>query len=287
VTSLAKPHFAWPVPVAVHVVERKLVGESDSLMSYSLEACPRADGSVVVAHRNFKLERIKGRSAAEPQMAAAIAQLTPILSALPLLIVDASGALLEVEGIDEMVQRMQATMPASSMDRVAALLKNPEARGRLTAAIGERWQSWVGCWARFDPAKGAQQVVTDARPGLPSSAVTSHVNVDKVWAADRVGFSRRTPFEDQQAKALAAPLLEIMGAEESALDGYEISGGLSIEADLGWPNLQPNKVRTRKTVTVTYRGSSKSRVEEHDFTFGPWTSNAILPNCAKPLPAPG
>lgn len=44
VASLAKPDFAWPIPVSVPVVERVTKADADAALAYRLEVCPRPDG---------------------------------------------------------------------------------------------------------------------------------------------------------------------------------------------------------------------------------------------------
>jgi hypothetical protein len=271
VTSLAKPRFAWPVPGAVDVIEHVSKGEGDATTTYTIEVCRRGSDQLSVIHRDFAFQRVEGRSPDDPAVAAAVAQIAPISAAIPAFIINASGTLLEVEGIDGMLQRMEKAMPGN-ISRVRDALKTPAARSALSAAIGERWQAWVGVWTRFEPAKGAQQVISDTFPGPPPTTVNSELSVDRVWAKNHVKLAWRTTLTGTQAAGLAKLLVKSFGARDMPLDGYELSGNTLIEADMDWPSLRPKWVHTLKSITVTGAGSV-SKVEDHEYTFGPWSAS--------------
>jgi hypothetical protein len=268
--ALAQPRFDWGAPVAIGVQERSLKAEKESISTYDLEVCPRGGGQLVVTHRGFKFLRVAGRSASDPEVAAALQQVAPLLSAIPAFVVDRTGLLVEVEGIEAMLDRMEAALPNKGLDRLRSMLEDPGARRVFMAAASDRWQAWVGFWTQFDPRQGAQQIVTEPMPGPPSAEVRSQIVVDRIVSPSHVWISRQTKLEGAQAAAMTQNVLKAFGVTDLNLQNYETTATLSVVAELGWPQLQPKLIQTRKVIAVTGEGKTQSRVEERHYTFDAW-----------------
>ena len=133
--------------------------------------CPIAPGLLTLTHRDFRFVELLGKPASSAEFAPALAELAPIMSAIPRFVIDARGSVVSVEGLDALIARLQTALPHSSLEALRRTLENPAAMQALTNSAAERWQLWVQAWLGFEPRQIAPgDIVGPHRVKLSQSA---------------------------------------------------------------------------------------------------------------------
>jgi hypothetical protein len=238
--------FRWKAPFTVHVSEDATKDKSSATLSYWLDVCPKAPDLVVISHRDFKFVTLGGKPASSPELAATIAQLEPLLSAIPRFTVDARGAIVSVEGVEELLARLRAAAPNSAaLDGLTTALQDPNARIAIETGAAERWALWVKAWL-------------DVKPG-------------DIPAADVVGPHRVRLTQSSHVADMPDP----------SGSGAVLTVDLLINTDTEWPNIRPWTASSMKALGVALNGEHVTRTETHRFTFD-WAGRpGEAPACVK------
>jgi hypothetical protein len=232
--------FAWRAPLTVHVSEQATKDSRSATLSYWLDVCPKAPDQLLLTHRDFHFVEVMGKPASSPEFAPALAELEPIMSAIPRFVIDAHGAVVSVEGVEELIARLRNALPSSALDELRKTLESPTAMQALT----ERWQLWVRAWLDFDP--------------------------HQISARDVVGPHRVKLTRKAQEKDLPDP----------TGSGAKIEVDVVLETDTEWPEIRPFTASSQKTVHVSLDGQAATRSETHRYTFDWGAHPEAKPDCA-------
>jgi len=239
----AAPRFAWKAPFTVHVTEDATKDKNAATLSYWLDACPDAPDRIVISHRDFRFVMLGGKPASNPELAATIAQLEPLMSAIPRFTVDRYANVVGVEGIEQLLGRLRAAAQNSSaLDGLTQALQDPNARIAVETGVAERWELWVKAWLSVKP-----------RDLDPLNIVGPH----------RVKITQSSHLAD---------------VPDPSGSGASITVDLLINTDTEWPDIRPWTASSMKAVHVRLNGESVTRTETHRFTFD-WGA-AEAPRCS-------
>jgi hypothetical protein len=238
------PRFSWQAPFTVHVTEDATKDKNSATLSYWLDGCPKAPDLLEISHRDFRFVTLGGKPASSPELAATLAELEPLLSAIPRFTVDARGSVVAVEGIEQLLARLRAAAPNdAALQGLTTALADPNARVAVEAGAAERWQLWVKAWLSVKPSDIA-----------PRDIVGPH----------RVHLTQSSHVEDMP---------------DPSGSGATRTVDLLIDTDTEWPAIRPWTASSKKAVRLALHGESVTRTDTHRFTFD-WTApDAGAPHC--------
>lgn len=172
--------FTWGtrcrVPARQEVTKR---GRS-AILTFAVVVEPRGDELAVRLDR-MTIESIEGRDASDPAVAAQIAPVRALLTAVPTFIVSAEGDYLRSEGLEATVDAVLAAMPPD--DRIARMMRSPETLALVDKATGDHWNTWVGAWIDWDLPPGRPDVREDrveAAPGVKVPVTITNETLGRV-----------------------------------------------------------------------------------------------------------
>ncbi len=257
------PRFAWKPPLAV-AVDEDIDQEGRRLhFAYHLDVCAGPGGTVLVSHRDVALTQMNGAPTAGQVSTPELKQIEAATSALPTMVIDRSGTFLRGTGYPEMIKRVTASFPGQDFAELRRFLSSGRAPAMLDLTMQQLWQSWVGVWLRFDPARGPAQQATDADAGPNSSRTDMRYGGLTPESHVRL-FAHRVPTHDELVKLAGATGSSAPGDETAVLDW-------SVESD--WPDVRPWKVRARRSATTKVKGKEQTAVEDHLYQFN-WEPQA-------------
>lgn len=237
--------FAWKAPFSVHVTEDATKDKTSATLSYWLDVCPKAPDLLVITHRDFRFVTLMGKPASTPEFAPALAQLTPLLSALPRFTVDPHGTIIAVEGLPELLARLRTALPGVNFDDLQKTLDDPAVKQAAISAAAERWNVWVRAWLSVDGRS---------------------ITAKDVAGPHRVNLSQ---------SAHDADIPDPNGS------GAKIDIDVTLRTDTEWPAIRPWTASSEKTVRVKLNGDSATRRETHRYAFDWGARDGIGPECGK------
>jgi hypothetical protein len=225
-----------------------------------------------IEHVDFEIVGVDGIKDRDPR----VVELEKLmLRAMPAFVVDATGALVDVQGFEEMAA---ALAPALSVERMAVFRKmfaTEQARAVLKEAASSRWRLWIETWLMYDPALGPDIEFDTETLGTQQKLYVSFEG----WNANRAQLSWGTQMSKETMQVLFGAIAAPMGIKDYKPEDVEeanIEQGGTVETD--WPDLRPHIVTHAKTVSATIRGRMFQKEELREYRFD-WAS-------AKPATCP-
>src|SRR5687767_506200 len=127
--------FLWPVPGKVKVTERAIKQGNEVVMSYQVSLAPAAGGKRVgVRLTGFEFLEVNGRDARTPAIRKQLAEALRMVSAIPTLVVNRDGIFHEITGMDELIGKLTASLPAGEKAAVRKAMSSPQFAGMLQEA---------------------------------------------------------------------------------------------------------------------------------------------------------
>jgi hypothetical protein len=188
------------------------------------------------------------------------------------MVIDRTGALAGVTGIDEMIARSARALPQHDFSLVRSGAVGAATQAAVRREVEGRWLDWVGLWMRYDPSRGVTQEVTiDGAGGSFSTIVESKGSAEghvKLRAHRQISAADLGPV----ARSIN-PLLGDAGIDMS----QALQGGDSVmDVDTEWPELRPRHAHMRSTVRFSWEGREHGgrprvslRLEERDESIRP------------------
>ncbi|HEX6765182.1 MAG TPA: hypothetical protein VF103_06880, partial [Polyangiaceae bacterium] len=270
-----RPRFAWPAAYGIPVRERATKRGHVADMTYLVRTCPAANGRLRVEHAEFRFLSFDGIPAEDPRVLEALQLLAPLLAAIPAFIVDSSGRVLDLEGVDEMLATFAKTLPDEKADAVVKAFSGEQGRAIFKQATFARWRAWVESWLAYEPERGPRLDIEAEAFGQPQKHELSFDG----WSGKRARLSLRSKFSKETVRAMLASLFGAFGATGVDLQKIEASTvehTTRVETD--WPEIRPYSVVTEQRISITFDGKTVERNETHDYRFD-WAN-------AKPVTCP-
>lgn len=240
-----RPRFAWKAPLSVHVSEDASKDNRSATLSYWLDVCPEPPDRLSVAQRDLRFVTLMGKPATSPEVAPALAQLQPIIAAIPRLIIDARGDIQSVEGLPELIARIRAAVPDAPLaDQLQKTLQDPALVQAAVTGAADRWQVWLHAW-----------LTTDPRTIPPSAVITPQ----------RVHLTQTSTARD---------------IPDPNGSGAKLDLTVEINTDTEWPDIRPWTASSKKTAHFTLKGESVTRTETHRYRFD-WGTAGTAAECGK------
>jgi hypothetical protein len=277
--------FGWPETGQVHVLEKVLKKGGTARTSYDLSWVPDPEGDgILVSHSNFKFLTVNGMDATHPAIKDQLAEAAAMASAVPRIRVDAEGYLVEVEPLDEMLDRMFApdsimTEGLKNREAVEKMMRTPQMQQVVSAKIGGLWSNWVGLWVDEEVERGGGQVYEidmDISGGVVPEMVMTYgerekhrgkecVEITMTGEADPERFlAAIMGFIDVAADATGNEPLDLSDSPFTKISRTEVTRGI-----LCVDGLRPSEILTSMKSSLTSKGESEPTVqlEEHHYIF--------------------
>ncbi|WP_375767752.1 hypothetical protein NR798_39695 [Archangium gephyra] len=168
--------FAWPVPSRVTVTERILKKGKRAVMRYDAVLSARKEGGYELKLDKFQFLEREGQDLTKGPLPPGIKEATAMASAIPTLVLSAEGELVDMVGVEEMLERIYKMMPEERREQMRAVFERPGMKEMFKQSGGEFWNAWVGAWVGLKLAAGEEGLVT-GQSQLPSGPVESVVTV--------------------------------------------------------------------------------------------------------------
>jgi hypothetical protein len=178
--------FGWPVGARAEVLERIRGAELAFSVRYVLSVASSDSGGFVIRTDGLDLVEVGGQRADREVVGDRFAgMISSLQSAMPSLLVGASGDFLGVEDADAWVERSAMAIEAqiasagedlgeradieAALRARAAMMRAPEQRDDLIRAAGDRYAVWVGSWLGLAarPGETVQRPVFTTLPWSP------------------------------------------------------------------------------------------------------------------------
>jgi hypothetical protein len=270
-----RARFTWPASYGVPVREQSTKRGHAADMAYVVRMCPAAQDRFRVEHADFHFLSFDGTPANDPAVAEALALLAPVLAAIPAFIVDRSGRVVDLEGVDEMLATLARTLPEEKLAVVTKAFSGEQGRAIFKQATFGRWRAWVENWLAYDPARGPKfEIMTDA-----FGQSQKHELAFDGWSGTRARLSVRSKLSEETMRAMLASLFGAFSARDvdlRKLENLDVEHAARVETD--WPEIRPHSVVTEQRISVTFGGKTTEQNETHDYRFD-WAN-------AKPVTCP-
>lgn len=155
--TLADPlRFAWPVPAqALVTVEASKAGHSVS-SSLTLKVSQDAEALTRLDFSDARLLTVDGRDLLPDEEHT----FGPLAAAMPSLLVDKAGRVVEVLGLEPLTEGLVAASPEAGRAGLRRALASPRVQADLKAKAAEDWQAWVGLWLGREVESGRPLVLS-------------------------------------------------------------------------------------------------------------------------------
>jgi hypothetical protein len=237
---------------AVPVRETVEKNGATAKIEYRLRFTPEGD-RIVMAWTDMEILTIDGMPVFDSSAEAA-----GVAFLMPEIVVDAAGRAVEVRGMADVIEQMDAIEPG-----VAEMLGSPQMLAALESRVVERyWYSWAGIWAEWgsfeEPIEEAAYI--DEAGDQQTFTMTSMGTIGDELAA----FSLFRVVEgDDLRETLGAATELVSGESLPGLAGADVRGQMTdtVEVVTDPTTLWPRSVVVERRVNATVDGESVSRKE--------------------------
>ena len=273
--------FAWGPSGSVRVREVLAREGTDVEKSYALRWGAReggGEGELVLAFEGVAVERYGGRPATDPEVAKALAQVAPVLEAMPKWRIGGDGRFLGLDDVEASLERLvEAQAKAGLLDpereagAARAMIADPALRRALEERSAEAWKLWAGGWAGVEVLPGAEttiesQIEIGARR-VPVRTVVRCLEELERDGARCVELSARTLLQGEgYVRAVEDVLVKVSGGAAAKV----ASARKEIVYDGVWEvaTLRPREATSTVADTLTLEGGlPQRRTEKHAYLF--------------------
>lgn len=271
--------FAWPTPSRVTVTERTLKKGKRAVMRYEAVLSARKEGGYELKLDKLQFLERDGRDLTKGPLPPEIKQATALASAIPTLVLSAEGQVVDVVGMEEMLERIYKMMPEEEREQVRALFSRPGMDQVMKQNAAEFWDAWVGAWVGLELAAGEERSGA-MQVQLPTGAVESVVTVrHRGPDAEHKGAVRlemESVLEGEPfRKAMVASIAQVLqsaspqGKEQPDVDAMVKSARRvnSAAVVMDTATMRPMSARKSEVSRLVIADKERDEIEEHDYTF--------------------
>ncbi|HYO71285.1 MAG TPA: hypothetical protein VEU33_34920 [Archangium sp.] len=271
--------FAWPAPSRVTVTERTLKKGKRAVMRYDAVLTARKEGGHELKLDKFHFLERDGHDLTKGPLSPEIKEATALASAIPTLVLSAEGQLVDMAGVEEMLERIYKMMPEDQREQMRAMFERPEMKEALKQKGGEFWTAWVGTWVGLELAAGEESSGT-MQTQLPSGPVDTVVTVrHRGPDAEHKGAVRlelESVLEGEPfRKAMVASIAQMLQAatpqdkEQPDVDAMVKSARRvsSAEVVMDAASMRPFSARRSEVSKLVVGDKESETIEEHEYSF--------------------
>lgn len=278
--------FAWPVPSRVTVSESTLKRDKTAKIRYDIVLNKQKTGdNLELRFDNFELLQFNDLDVSTPEgkatLGPALPQIQALQSAMPTLVINKSGEVVDVVGMEELVEKGVALLPDPTMrESMRALMSSPAMTAQIKAKTQDFWRVWVGAWIGCSAAAGKDQVVDTEVPVMPGKLIKVPLTIHNDGPADgapgNIKLSGETILQGEEAtKALAGMMQQIAGqipVKEGAkpfspemLKEMKRTSKFSVVTNP--KTLQPQEAHSEIVTALQMEEERRVQTEKHDYVF--------------------
>jgi hypothetical protein len=272
--------FAWPSPSRVSVTERILKKGKRSVVGYDALLSPRPGGGYEVKIDKFQFLEMEGRALPQgplpPELKAAVA----MAGAFPTLVLSAEGEVVDVVGMEEVIQRTLPLIPEEKgmREQVRKALSQPAMVEMMKQRMGDFWRTWVGAWVGADMAAGEERsgtVPMQLPSGPVDSQVTMHHRGTDAAHKGSVHLEVETVLEGEPfRKAMVGVVSQMIQASAPKEQAPDLDSMLksarrvsTVEVVTDPATLRPYRARMAQVTKLLMAGQEREEREEHEYSF--------------------
>lgn len=278
-TALPPGRFSLNAPLSVDVREDSEKEGQRERISFRLDVCPGNPDGYVVRHRDMRVTHFNGvpvdGTTVSPQE---LRRMEFGLSALPAMMIDRTGAFMQVTGVDQMLEQLIKTYPEQNLERLRAPTFKTILQGAVAGEMAMRWNAWVGIWARYDGQRGGPQNLMVPPMAGPLTVTRSDAR-NAVPGAIRL--EGRHLFSIAELHAAARTLNPAIADTGLDLQDMVHRGELLFDVETSWPEIRPRLAHSRSMTHATIEGQEVDIVEDHVYRFD-WEHVSSDAQCTTP-----
>lgn len=217
--------FDWPRDCSVGMTEQVEKDDQTVALEYDLVLRPAGE------HTELALEVMRIVSMNGQRIPASVSDEAVAAFQLPTMVFDATGAIVEIGGIDELFEGLAEHDPSVDLDEIPDGL-----RQQLADAIGTKyWGTWAGVWAQWGDITQVEESI-DQPVELAGTTITQPLTVTSAGTID-----------DGRVMLTAESVLTADAMRQSMRDLMVTLDGPVDEAELAAMDIE--RVTTMKVVT--------------------------------------
>lgn len=268
--------FAWPAGSEALVEETVQKRGNTAVERYRVRWLPVSDDPTHndVVMDQLQMTMVNGKpvdAEADRTMLEEVARLSAML---PRMRIDASGALVDVVGVEEMITTVAQSMSDEERANFLELMRSPSGQPILRGAAEKIWNTWVGAVVGLQAPPGEELVAVTTIPG-PDGPLEQQTHYLLERAGDRVVISTRTETPAPIARALMQPMLQPLfdrmaqnGVEAAEVfKNIELSISSSTLVEMEPATMRPHRAQARQVFHLSVQGNTQEHVEQHDYVF--------------------
>lgn len=273
--------FAWTVPSRVTVTESVLKKGKKAKMQYDIVVQRHNTGNnLVVSFENYHFVELEGLDLKVDENRKRLVKTEALAGILPSLVISPQGNVVDVTGVNEMIDKGIDLFPAAKDPKARATmlasLRAPESVALLKANVQEFWQVWVETWADLSVAPGKEETYQLANPatGKPSGTTMTIRNLGQPKdAPGKVKLSAQTVLQGPAAKQLLAEVLNSFAPPDRSnppvspnlISNLKRTTALTVVTNPR--TLQPDWAQSEVSTDCTIKGQQTNTLERHHYSF--------------------
>lgn len=280
--------FAWPVPSRVTVSEVTLKKDKTAKIRYDIVLTKQKTGdNLELNFDNFELLQFNDLDISSPEgkalLGPALPQLQALQGAMPTLVINQSGEVVDVVGMEELAEKGVALLPAAdpaAREAMRTLMTSSAMIAQMKAKTQDFWRFWVGIWIGCPAAPGKEQVVDTEVPFMGAKVLKVPLTIRNDGpAADSPGniqLSGNTILQGEEAtKALGAMMLQFTSQiplkegvkpfTPDMLKEMKRTSKFSVVTDP--KTLQPQQAHWEIVTDIQVGEEHRVQTEKHDYVF--------------------
>lgn len=270
--------FAWPEGSEASVEETVLKKGTTAVERYRVRLLP-VDGNAEqhdVHIDELHMLQLNGQPVDPVRDAAVLASIERMAALMPRMRIDRRGVLVDVVGMDEMLEAAASTMSEAERGPFLAFMKSAMSQPIMRAASEKIWNTWVGGLVGLQAPPNEDLVAVTEVQG-PDGPLRQETHFVLRQAGDHVVVDTNTATPAPVARALLmpviTPMLEAMATKKNAaeatamLEQIEYSIISSTSTELEPSTMRPHRASSRQVIRIVANGTVDERVEQHDYVF--------------------
>ena len=285
--------FAWPVPCRGSVVEISEKKGKKNIIRYNvvLERRPAGDG-LDLRIEDVEFREVLGidltKEENRKRFAPLLAQMLPLLAAMPRLRLSLEGKVEDVVGMEEaadsaiaVIRKTSGEIQPQMAESIAKALRSPAMIAQMKQKATDFWGIWVGAWVGVDLEPGKEMPSEQEIPFPDGSKVKAQARIrrepDPAGEDGRVALSMTSNLSGEEArKAFGRMMEELMGKIPPPKDSRvfsadqveEFSRSMKSSVVTDPRTLRPSRSSLEAVSTVAIKGQGRRiEVERHEYVF--------------------
>lgn len=279
--------FAWPVPSKGVVTETVLKRGKTATTRYGivLDKMPKSS-DYELRFENFEFLELNGVDLSIPEnrskLGPMLKQITVMGNMIPSLQIDKDGFVVDVIGMDQMVERVTNLLPVEDealRNSLKNMVQTPEMVAQLKEKTKDFWRVWVQTWSGFDLKPGQQKTEKTNVPVLGTILSVPMTLKNEGPVKDAPGYFKLTgesvlagPAARKAFGSLMAKLVSEVPAKPGTkpfspdmIKDMKRSQHYSVVTDP--KTLQPREAHLEAVIDLTVGEETKSQLERRDYKF--------------------